>query len=173
MSDDQVKRIRAPFDDATARSLRAGDRVLISGVILAARDAAHKRLVETLDRGEALPVDLRGAVVYYVGPSPAKPGQAIGAAGPTTSGRMDAYTPRLLDQGLKGMIGKGYRKPEVVEAMKKHGVPYLATAATAPTSRSAPSCAGLSMRILMPVRVPGPTISGAAPVTFLTARRMA
>ena len=100
MSDDQVKRIRAPFDDATARSLRAGDRVLISGVILAARDAAHKRLVETLDRGEALPVDLRGAVVYYVGPSPAKPGQ--------------------------GMIGKGYRKPEVVEAMKKHGVPYLA-----------------------------------------------
>ena len=126
MSDDQVKRIRAPFDDITARSLRAGDRVLISGTILAARDAAHKRLVETLDRGEPLPVDLRGAVVYYVGPSPAKPGQPIGAAGPTTSGRMDAYAPRLLDQGLRGMIGKGYRKPEVVEAMKKHGVPYLA-----------------------------------------------
>lgn len=126
MSDDQVKRIRAPFDDITARSLRAGDRVLISGTILAARDAAHKRLVETLDRGEPLPVDLRGAVVYYVGPSPAKPGQVIGAAGPTTSGRMDAYTPHLLDQGLRGMIGKGYRKPEVVEAMKKHGVPYLA-----------------------------------------------
>lgn len=126
MSDEQVKRIRAPFDDVTARSLRAGDRVLISGIILAARDAAHKRLVETLDRGEPLPVDLRGAVVYYVGPSPARPGQAIGAAGPTTSGRMDAYTPKLLEQGLKGMIGKGYRKPEVVEAMKKHGVPYLA-----------------------------------------------
>ena len=106
--------------------LKAGDTVLLSGVVYTARDAAHKRLVETLDRGEALPVDLRGAVVYYVGPSPAKPGQAIGAAGPTTSGRMDAYTPRLLDQGLKGMIGKGYRKPEVVEAMKKHGVPYLA-----------------------------------------------
>lgn len=123
---DESKRIRAPFDAVTARDLRAGDRVLISGVILAARDAAHKRLVETLDKGEPLPVDLNGAVVYYVGPSPAKPGQPIGAAGPTTSGRMDAYTPRLLDQGLRGMIGKGYRKPEVVEAMKKHGVPYLA-----------------------------------------------
>ncbi|WP_300882959.1 Fe-S-containing hydro-lyase [uncultured Desulfovibrio sp.] len=122
MSESQVRRIRAPFDDATARSLRAGDHVLISGVLLAARDAAHKRLVETLDRGEPLPVNLRGAVVYYVGPSPAKPGQVIGAAGPTTSGRMD----RLLDEGLKGMIGKGYRKPEVVEAMKKYGVPYLA-----------------------------------------------
>lgn len=123
---DSMKRIRAPFDEATARSLRAGDRVLITGTIIAARDAAHKRLVETLARGERLPVDLNGAVVYYVGPSPAKPGQAIGAAGPTTSGRMDAYTPTLLDQGLRGMIGKGYRKPEVVEAMKKHGVPYLA-----------------------------------------------
>lgn len=126
MSDAHVKRIRAPFDDATARSLKAGDSVLISGTILAARDAAHKRLVEALDKGEKLPVDIRGAVVYYVGPSPAKPGQVIGAAGPTTSGRMDAYAPRLLDEGLKGMIGKGYRKPEVVEAMKKHGVPYLA-----------------------------------------------
>ncbi len=89
MSESQVRRIRAPFDDATARSLRAGDHVLISGVLLAARDAAHKRLVETLDRGEPLPVNLRGAVVYYVGPSPAKPGQVIGAAGPTTSGRVD------------------------------------------------------------------------------------
>ncbi|WP_165175542.1 Fe-S-containing hydro-lyase [Desulfovibrio sp. ZJ369] len=123
---EQPMRISAPFDDATARALKAGDHVLISGTILAARDAAHKRMVEALDRGEELPVDLRGAVVYYVGPSPAKPGQAIGAAGPTTAGRMDAYTPRLLDQGLKGMIGKGYRTPEVVDAMKKHGVPYLA-----------------------------------------------
>ena len=121
-----AKRIRAPFDDETARSLRAGDRVLITGTILAARDAAHKRLVETLDRGEPLPVDLKGQVVYYVGPSPAQPGQAIGAAGPTTSGRMDAYTPRLLEEGLKGMIGKGYRKEAVIEAMKRHGVPYLA-----------------------------------------------
>jgi len=115
MSD--VKRIRAPFDEATARSLRAGDRVLITGTIIAARDAAHKRLVEALDRGEELPVDLDGAVIYYVGPSPARPGRAIGAAGPTTAGRMDAYTPTLLARGLRGMIGKGYRKPEVVEAM--------------------------------------------------------
>lgn len=123
---DTIKHIRAPFDAHTARSLRAGDRVLISGTILAARDAAHKRLVETLDKGEPLPVNLEGAVVYYVGPSPALPGQPIGSAGPTTSGRMDAYTPRLLAQGLRGMIGKGYRKPPVIEAMKQYGVPYLA-----------------------------------------------
>lgn len=126
MSETQMKKIRAPFDEATARSLRAGDRVLISGTILAARDAAHKRLVETLDRGEPLPVDLQGAVVYYLGPSPARPGNPIGAAGPTTSGRMDAYTPRLLKQGLKGMIGKGYRSPDVIKAMEEFGVPYLA-----------------------------------------------
>ncbi len=124
MSD--VKKITAPFDAETAKSLRAGDRVLISGVIIAARDAAHKKLVETLDAGQELPVDLTNAVVYYVGPTPAKPGQAIGAAGPTTSGRMDAYTPRILEQGLKGMIGKGYRSAPVIEAMKKHGVPYMA-----------------------------------------------
>ena len=100
--------------------------MLITGTILAARDAAHKRLVETLDRGEPLPVDLQGAVVYYLGPSPARPGNPIGAAGPTTSGRMDAYTPRLLKQGLKGMIGKGYRSPDVIKAMEEFGVPYLA-----------------------------------------------
>ncbi|MBD5626027.1 MAG: Fe-S-containing hydro-lyase [Desulfovibrio sp.] len=122
----EARRITAPFDDATARSLRAGEKVLLTGTILAARDAAHKRMVECLDRGEKLPVDLRGQVVYYVGPTPAKPGKAVGSAGPTTAGRMDAYAPRLMDEGLKGMIGKGYRKPEVVESMKKNGVPYLA-----------------------------------------------
>lgn len=122
----EKKHIRAPFDDETARGLRAGDTVLISGTILAARDAAHKRMVECLERGEEPPIDLTGQVVYYVGPSPAKPGQAIGSAGPTTSGRMDAYTPRLLRKGLKGMIGKGYRKPEVVDAMQECGAPYLA-----------------------------------------------
>jgi hydro-lyases, Fe-S type, tartrate/fumarate subfamily, beta region len=122
----QQKHVTAPFDDKTARSLRAGDSVLITGVILAARDAAHKRLVETLERGEKLPVDLKGAVIYYVGPSPAKPGKPIGSAGPTTSGRMDSYTPTILDQGVKGLIGKGYRSAAVVESMKKHGVPYLA-----------------------------------------------
>jgi fumarate hydratase subunit beta len=123
---EHIKRITAPFSDETARSLKAGDSVLITGVIIAARDAAHKRLVETLDKGEKLPVDLKGSVVYYVGPSPAKPGQPIGSAGPTTSGRMDAYTPRLIKEGLKGMIGKGDRKPEVIEAMKQYGVPYMA-----------------------------------------------
>ena len=123
---DQVKKIRAPFDETTARSLRAGDRVLITGTILAARDAAHKRLVETLDRGEPLPVDLQGAVVYYLGPSPARPGNPIGAAGPTTSGRMDAYTPQLLGLGLKGMIGKGYRSEAVAQAIRDFGAPYLA-----------------------------------------------
>lgn len=122
----EAKKITAPFDDATARSLKAGEKVLITGTILAARDAAHKRMVECLDRGEKLPVDLHGQVVYYVGPSPAKPGKPVGSAGPTTAGRMDAYAPRLMDEGLKGMIGKGYRKPEVVESMKKNGVPYLA-----------------------------------------------
>lgn len=122
----EARKITAPFDDATARSLRAGEKVLITGTILAARDAAHKRMVECLDRGEKLPVDLTGQVVYYVGPTPAKPGKAVGSAGPTTAGRMDAYAPRLMDEGLKGMIGKGYRKPEVVESMKKNGVPYLA-----------------------------------------------
>lgn len=118
--------IAAPFDDQTARSLKAGETVLISGTLLAARDAAHKRLLECLERGEAPPVPLAGQVVYYVGPSPARPGQAVGSAGPTTSGRMDAYAPRLMAEGLKGMIGKGYRSPAVVEAMKRHGVPYLA-----------------------------------------------
>ena len=121
-----IRNIRAPFDAATARSLKAGESVLITGTILAARDAAHKRLCECLDNGTPLPVDLTGQVVYYVGPSPAKPGQVIGSAGPTTAGRMDAYAPRLMACGLKGMIGKGYRSQEVVEAMKTHGVPYLA-----------------------------------------------
>lgn len=122
---ERIKRIQAPFDRETARSLRAGDRVLISGVLLAARDAAHKRMVETLNEGRPLPVDLNGAVIYYVGPSPARPGEPIGSAGPTTAGRMDPYTPRLLEEGLRGMIGKGYRSPEATAAMKKHGVPYL------------------------------------------------
>lgn len=119
-------RIKAPIDSETAKKLKAGQSVLISGTILAARDAAHKKMVECLDRDEELPVDLHGQIVYYVGPSPAQPGKPVGSAGPTTSGRMDAYAPRLMAEGLKGMIGKGYRKPEVVDAMKKHGVPYFA-----------------------------------------------
>ena len=119
-------RITAPFDEKMARSLKAGDSVLISGTIIAARDAAHKLMVEALDAGKPLPVDLTNQVVYYVGPSPAKPGEPIGSAGPTTSGRMDSYTPRLIEEGLRGMIGKGNRSQAVIDAMKKHGVVYFA-----------------------------------------------
>ena len=121
----EVKRIKAPFTDETVRSLRAGDQVLISGKILVARDAAHKRLVDLLKEGKPLPVDLKDQVVYYAGPSPAKPGQVTGSVGPTTSGRMDAYTPTVLAQGLKGMIGKGSRIQEVKDAMVKYGAVYL------------------------------------------------
>lgn len=119
-------RITAPFDESVARSLKAGDSVLLSGTIIAARDAAHKLMVEALDRGEQLPVDLKNQVVYYVGPAPAKPGAPIGSAGPTTSGRMDSYTPRLIEEGLRGMIGKGNRSQAVIDSMKKHGVVYFA-----------------------------------------------
>ena len=111
-------RLTTPLTQDKVRSLHIGDRVLISGTIYAARDAAHKRMVETLDRGEPLPVDLRDQIVYYVGPSPAKPGQAIGSAGPTTSGRMDAYAPRLMEKGLSGMIGKGNRSQAVKDAIE-------------------------------------------------------
>lgn len=119
-------RITTPLTEETARTLKAGDSVLISGVIYSARDAAHKRMVETLERGEKLPVDLTNQIVYYLGPTPAKPGNPIGSAGPTTAGRMDAYAPKIIEQGLKGMIGKGSRSPQVVEAMKKHGAVYFA-----------------------------------------------
>ena len=118
--------ITAPLTKEVAENLRSGDSVLISGTVIAARDAAHKRLTETLERGESLPVDLQGAVVYYVGPAPAKPGHAIGSAGPTTSGRMDAYTPALLEQGMLGMIGKGSRSQTVTDSMKKNGAVYFA-----------------------------------------------
>ncbi len=119
-------KIKAPLDEAQARRLRAGDRVLISGTVYTARDAAHKRLVQALEAGEKLPFDLEGQIVYYVGPCPAKPGQALGSCGPTTSGRMDPYTPTLIAKGLRGMIGKGSRQPAVVEAMRKHGAVYFA-----------------------------------------------
>ncbi|WP_334111088.1 FumA C-terminus/TtdB family hydratase beta subunit [Thermodesulfitimonas autotrophica] len=120
-------RITTPLTDAVIKSLRAGQAVLISGRLLTARDAAHKRLTEALGRGEKLPVDLRGQVIYYVGPTPAPPGRVIGAAGPTTSGRMDPYTVPLLAQGLKGMIGKGYRSPEVVAALAEYKAVYFVT----------------------------------------------
>ena len=109
------KKIIFPLDDEAIRGLRAGDPVLITGTMLTARDAAHKRLYALLEQGRELPVDLKGQVIYYVGPAPAKPGYAVGPAGPTSSYRMDAYTPALLDLGLKGMIGKGARSAPVVE----------------------------------------------------------
>ena len=118
--------IRSPLDDETIKNLKAGDQVFITGVIYTARDAAHKRLVEALDKGEKLPLDLSNQTIYYMGPSPARPGQVIGSAGPTTSGRMDSYAPRLMAAGLKGMIGKGNRSQAVKDAMKKHKAVYFA-----------------------------------------------
>ena len=119
------KHITTPLTAEKTRELRAGDNVLISGVIYTGRDAAHKRLVELVEQGKELPVDLRDQIIYYVGPAPAKPGQAIGSAGPTTSYRMDAYAPSLLDLGLKGMIGKGKRSKEVVDSMIENEAVYF------------------------------------------------
>ena len=119
-------RLKTPLSNTDVEKLKAGDKVLLTGVIYTGRDAAHKRLFDLLQGGKPLPVDLKGQVIYYVGPAPAKPGQAIGSAGPTTSGRMDAYSPKLMEIGLKGMIGKGMRKKEVVEAMKKYKAVYFA-----------------------------------------------
>uniref|UniRef100_A0A7C4GGA4 Fe-S-containing hydro-lyase n=1 Tax=candidate division WOR-3 bacterium TaxID=2052148 RepID=A0A7C4GGA4_UNCW3 len=121
-----TKKITAPLSEQTVRELAAGDAVSISGIIYTGRDAAHKRLFEAIQAGRPLPFDLRGAVIYYVGPSPAKPGQVIGSAGPTTSYRMDAYSPLLIEHGLRGMIGKGNRTQPVIEAMKKFGAVYFA-----------------------------------------------
>ena len=112
--------IDLPLTPEKARMLRAGDTVYLTGEIYTSRDAGHKRMVELLERGEKLPFDPENATIYYVGPSPAKPGQVIGSAGPTTSGRMDAYAPTLLGVGARGMIGKGARSPEVIAAMKTH-----------------------------------------------------
>lgn len=120
------KRITTPLTAEKVKDLKAGDTVLISGTIYTARDAAHKRLVELLDRGEKLPLDVKDSIIYYVGPTPAKPGNALGSAGPTTSYRMDPYAPRLLDEGLKGMIGKGLRSKEVIESMKENTAVYFA-----------------------------------------------
>ena len=118
-------RIQPPLSDEDVAKLKAGDHVLITGVIYTARDAAHRRLVAALDKGEALPIDLKGQLVYYVGPTPARPGGVIGSAGPTTSMRLDPFMPRLLEHGLKGAIGKGGRGPAVREALEKHKGVYL------------------------------------------------
>lgn len=118
--------VQIPFEAEAVSSLHAGEMISLTGLMYGARDAAHKRMVEALQRGEALPVPLQGQVIYYVGPVPAKPGHVIGPAGPTTSGRMDPYTIPLLEQGVKGFIGKGYRSTEVKRALVAHRAVYLA-----------------------------------------------
>ena len=118
-------RIDLPLCREQLKTLRAGDEVRLFGIIYTARDAAHKRLAACIREGKTLPFDLRGQIIYYAGPAPASPGHAVGPAGPTTSGRMDSYTPALLDAGLLGMIGKGKRSPEVVSAMKHNGAVYF------------------------------------------------
>lgn len=118
--------INTPFTDEVLEKLKTGDRVLINGPVYSARDAAHKRLVELVNRGEDLPFDISGQVIYYVGPTPPRPGMAIGSAGPTTAYRMDTYASILMEKGLKGMIGKGSRGEEVIKAMKKYKAVYFA-----------------------------------------------
>ena len=120
------RHISLPLTDSDARSLRAGDYVYLTGELYTARDAAHKRMYDTLKEGGELPVDIRGQVVYYLGPTPARPGHVIGSAGPTTSSRMDKYAPELLDLGLKGMVGKGKRTREVIDAIVRNGAVYFA-----------------------------------------------
>jgi len=121
-----IRSLTTPFTDEDVTALRAGDLVRISGVIYGARDAAHQRMVAALDRGESLPVDLSGQVIYYVGPAPAKPGHVIGPAGPTTSGRMDPYTVQMLEQGVRGFIGKGYRSDAIKAALVEYQAVYFA-----------------------------------------------
>ena len=120
-----LKKINLPLTDDVIEELRCGDSVLLTGVMYVARDAAHRRMVESIDNGEPLPFDIRGQIIYYMGPSPAPPGKVIGSAGPTTSGRMDRYTPKLIEWGLKGMIGKGMRSQSVKEAILKFKAVYF------------------------------------------------
>jgi len=123
----EIRKLQAPLADADVRSLKAGDEVLVSGVVYTARDMAHKRLCEAIETGRELPFELAGSIIYFVGPTPAAPGKVIGAAGPTTSSRMDPFSPMLISNGLKAMIGKGYRGEAVRDALKKHSAVHLAT----------------------------------------------
>ena len=124
---DKLKTLQSPLTEVDVRTLKAGDEVLISGIVYTARDMAHKRLRETIEAGKKLPFELAGAIIYFVGPTPARPGRIIGAAGPTTSSRMDAFSPILIAHGLRAMIGKGYRDDRVRDALKKHGAMHLST----------------------------------------------
>lgn len=119
--------MQPPLNEADVRSLKAGDEVLITGIIYGARDIAHKRLCQAIDARQELPFNLEGAIIYFVGPTPARPGKVIGAVGPTTSSRMDPFSPKLIAEGLKAMIGKGYRGPQVREALKKYCAVHLST----------------------------------------------
>jgi len=121
----RIIKISSPLNDYIIQDLRAGDEVYISGKIYTARDMAHKRLVDLIEKGQTLPIDLKGNIIYYAGPTPHKPGKVIGSIGPTTSGRMDLFTPKLLDAGLKGMIGKGNRSDKVIESIKKNKAIYF------------------------------------------------
>jgi fumarate hydratase subunit beta len=124
---DATKKLQPPLTEADVRSLEAGDQVLITGTVYTARDMAHKRLCELIDAGRELPFGLEGSIIYFAGPTPARPGRVVGAAGPTTSSRMDAFSPRLIAKGLRAMIGKGYRGVEVRDALKEHGAVHLST----------------------------------------------
>jgi len=120
-----ARSVTLPLSDDVVETLHTGDALLLTGMMYVGRDAAHKRMIDSLNAGEPLPVDLKGQAIYFMGPTPARPGKAIGSAGPTSSYRMDAYSPRLMAEGLKGMIGKGMRSREVKEAMKKYKAVYL------------------------------------------------
>ena len=122
---DGIKEVKPPLDDADVEALTAGDRVRITGTLYTARDAAHGRLLPLIEAGEPLPIDVRGQIIYYTGPSPARPGHVVGSIGPTTGGRMDRFTPRLLSLGLKGTIGKGHRSDAVKEALREHKAVYF------------------------------------------------
>jgi len=145
-------KINLPLNETLIKSLRAGDVVYLNGTIYTGRDAAHKRLMEYIEAGKALPFDLQDSIIYYVGPSPTKPGHVIGSAGPTTSSRMDAYSPTLLDLGLKGMIGKGYRTAPVIASMMKNTAVYFAAVggAAALLARQIKACEVIAFEDLGP-----------------------
>jgi fumarate hydratase subunit beta len=151
----EIKRITTPLEDSVIEGLKAGQKVFLSGFIYTARDAAHKRFIDALEKGEKLPLDIKRQIIYYCGPSPAPPGKVIGACGPTTSSRMDAYAPRLASLGLKGMIGKGKRSQAVKDAIKEHKAIYFGATggAGALLSKSVTSCEVIAYEELGPEAV--------------------